>query len=428
MHSRSSVLQGFLRFCSPAGSEQLGSAVRVDAEIYRGPEYPVAGLSRLLDEFTESELLAAGLGCQIDCDAELLPAPGWSNPGSLLVVLRDAAGEEPFDILSDRGALTGAPALLASVNDYATVAAFDPEQRFVLVAGSIHDLVTLRGAGLPATLTDGILPLDRRKLEELYSSQILRRRPTVSSDLADKLGEIRDDCRAAAHVRLGSDWLQAEGARAAAANPLELIFVAWSPADLSPAEPACLAPIREAFRALELHLRLDVSELFQWSPTAKELESFRFCLEFGEQERVQRLLRESIDRNCVAFVDDLPSEDSVRPGFETALAELQYAVTAFRRDSSQRGRVLTSLEGYYEAVERELLAPLRSQGLNSRSPMRRSLHFAAAEISRHVHRESYWARTAAELLGCKQEKQGRGPEVFFRAISALTNIAKRLLA
>lgn len=432
MQSKASIWQALLRHCPHATGERSGTALPVDPDVRRGPAYPSACLSRLLEEFTEFELLAAGVGCQIDCGAGLLPAPGWSNPGSLLVALRSAAGEEPFDILSECGALTGKPALFSSINDCATLAASAAQQRFLLIVGSLHDLVVLRRAGLPVTLADGILPLDRDKLEALYSSQILQPRPTVSSELADELLETRDGFRAAAQLGLDADTFKADGvdgaaAPSAASNPPELIFVAWSPADLSPAEPACLAPIRDAFRGLELHLMLDVSGLYQWSPTAEELNSLRFCREFADEERVRSLLRQSIDQNSVALVDDMKVEDSVQLGFEAALATLQHDVTAFRRDSSQRNRVLKSLEGYYEAVERELLEPLRSQGLNSRSPIRRSLHYAAAEISRQVHRESYWPRTAAELLGCKQEQRDRGPEVFFRAISALANIAKRLM-
>lgn len=433
MHSRSSVLRGFLRLCSPADSEQLWSALRLDAEIYRGPDYPVPCLSRLLEEFTEFELLAAGVGCQIDCGAGLLPAPGWSKPGSLLVALRSAAGEEPFDILSECGALTGKPALFSSINDGATLAASGAKQRFLLIAGSLHDLVVLRRAGLPVTLADGILPLDREMLEAFYSSQILQRRPTVSSELAEELLEIRDDFRAAAQFGLDADTFKADGVDGAAAasgagSPPELIFVAWSPADLSAAEPAYLAPIRDAFRGLELHLLLDVSGLFQWSPTAEELNSLQFCRQFADEERVRALLRQSIDQNAVALVDEVKVENSAPPGFETALATLQRAVTAFRRDPSQRNKVLTSLADYHEAVERELLEPLRSQGLNGRSPIRRGLYYAAAEISRHVHQESYWPRTAAELLGRKQEQRDRGPETFWRAVGALTHIAQRLLA
>jgi hypothetical protein len=107
---------------------------------------------------------------------------------------------------------------------------------------------------------------------------------------------------------------------------------------------------------------------------------------------------------------------------------LQDAVTAFRHGPGQRGRLQTSLDGYFKAVESELLAPLLAQGINCRSSIRCNLHLAAAEVCRLIYRESYWAHAAAELLQAKRDAQDRRPQNLLRAVSALTHIAARLLA
>lgn len=404
----------------------------VGAEVYRGPQYPAASLSRMCEEFTEAELLAAGIAWQTDCGAGLLPAPGWSRPGSLLLALRRSPEEQPFDILTECGALAGGPALFASVEDAATMAAVDNKHGFLLIAGSINDVAVLRAAGLPVTLANGILPLDRPKLDDFMRAQFFRRQSDIDDDLADKARDLQSDELAAGYADTAAALPGRDGGGSFSGDaiyaPQELIFVAWSPHELSLQEPPCLELIRNAFRALGLHLGLDVSELYQWAPTSQELETLRFSLEFGETKRVQHLLRQSLDENSVDLIDAEKADEVARQSFEVALADLQQAVTEFTPTQSSQRRLQAALDGYFKAVERDFLEPLQSQALSCRSPIRRNLHLAAAEICRQIYRDSYWPRTVADLLQNKRNTRDRRPENFLRAASALTQIAARLLA
>ncbi len=420
MHSAPYILAKFLEQCTPEARQGAWLSLATDPDIYRGPDYPIATIARLHEHFTEAELLATGVARADHDGAGLLPAPSWSNPGSLLVALRRRPGEAPFDILSDGGSFSGNPALLSSLRDSNTISAIEEEDGFLLVAGAINDLFVLRSAGLPVTLASGILPLDRAKLDSLIRARVLRRCGEHALHSTDEMRQARS------HEH--SDRVQNADRADANAELPQLNFVAWSPGELSLEEPPFLAQIRAELGAVGEHLRIDVSEIFEWTPTIKEFNSLRFCLEFGESERACQILKRSIDSNSAELTDGLGAvQASDPPDFENAFSNLQHSVMAFRVDKSHT-RLQTALDEYISTVERELLEPLRLQGLAYRSPLRRNLYVVAAEICRQLHHRSHWAKTAEELLGHKSKPRDGDPESFLRAAGALARLAGRLLA
>jgi hypothetical protein len=124
----------------------------------------------LAGKFSPDQLIQAGIAKRHPL--ELLPSDALKCPGSPLVFLRPEPNEEPVEVLTSSGALSGCRLpLIASLSERRTLDALDTHLGDLLLASSIEDMVVLRTLGLPASLACGLDTVDGASLHGTVPSR-----------------------------------------------------------------------------------------------------------------------------------------------------------------------------------------------------------------------------------------------------------------
>lgn len=137
------------------------SFLPADDNVLCGPRDPEAMWTALKAEFSEEYLTGAGIACRAE-DGSLMLAPELSGPDRILVALRISERGHVFDLLTEAGCLSKRQRpVFAVCGDWFADQPQLLEQRDVLVAFTLMDLVIIRALGLRATIASGLEDLDR---------------------------------------------------------------------------------------------------------------------------------------------------------------------------------------------------------------------------------------------------------------------------
>jgi hypothetical protein len=119
-----------------------------------------------------------------------------------------------------------------------------------------------------------------------------------------------------------------------------------------------------------------------WQPAAELLSRLKFYLRFGHVEDVRRELVLSMANTSKPLSAWLLQDRPAPPAdYATAHAKLRKAL----RDTDTRPDVQSAWREYEEAMERELIGPLLEQAAQTLNPVKKSLCFKLAELTRIVH-------------------------------------------
>lgn len=303
----------------------------------------------LRQKFSDAELLAAGVFLRADqAPAQLVPprkktssaakpkvavppsGPSGLNPYLRIggwLVLRSAAGEPPFDIVTAGGCLSGQLPVLAALQD-ATIKGLLKEFGDTLYAPfRLADAAVLLSLEYPAIPATGLEKLHGQALEKFcrrFDVRSLHGQLQLKDD--DEQEQEQEQVPSTAKGNppqssspppvspppVGSSASgpapdQEAGKPQAAPEPkkpsqqypvyettsFSLCFVAWHPAELSFAIPQKLARVRAHLDAVATDLDLLMDQLFVWLP-APDLEAkLRHVLAYGVPSHLERFVHES---------------------------------------------------------------------------------------------------------------------------------------
>eukprot|EP00913_Durusdinium_trenchii_P010900 g10229.t1 len=380
--------------CAPAAAVDPLTFLTFDADVRTCPSEPAAVSAKLCDEFPVEILVASGVVEQaVDGSVQLTPA--LSTPGELLIVLRDAETNAPFDVLSDAGHVSPLeiPAF-ASLRDARTRRCLENGDGALFVACRVADAAVLRACGLPVTLAHGLekLPLDQlaRFCESfgLTSDHCDRdRRPD------DPAAQENPTAGHAEEESLPPDPASPEPHPAARVEtPVHLVFVGWTPACVALAVPIPLHKIVVYFELLKKHLGLDMNDLGLWEPSADDMARLQFIAEGRASVMFENELLDSAD-DVLFSLADFGSGQKQPPGpptdYVAALARL-YAAGSRDDHSCRMGPDDRKREWKHvqNLLQQQIIQPLRDFAMVAGNPLQQSLLLCFAELTHVFHTQA----------------------------------------
>jgi hypothetical protein len=314
------VLSAFLELCPGAGAPGLVDLV-LDDDVRLGPADGAGALNKLVNRFGPEPLVANGLAAE-DSGGQLKLAPGLT--GGPIIALRDAT-RKPFNLLTSAGCLWPDDVTVFEVlNDDWTKKRLRTRES-LFAAFEMSDVLLLRACRLPVVLAVGLDQLPLARLEQFSQAfdcpcEALAAGPgegiEPESDEEECPGEYSDDvdpeeaelqreiaagrranqaARAATAGRppgpagqpeqVGpasaggwghSDSLPPRSCPPSAAAAVQLVLVGWTPSRLALEQPVQLASLLDWFQRLERFLRLDLTNVSLWVPSAETVDKLRF--------------------------------------------------------------------------------------------------------------------------------------------------------
>jgi hypothetical protein len=344
-------------------------------------EDPAATLAVLQQEFTPEALRRAGLAFT-DSDKTWHWALGPAGEPAILGPLRHRGEERPFDVLTQRGCLSGRLPVSAALEDAITRDAVESHHGMLLAAFSMQDVGALRAVGLPATLATGLEDLRRERLDAFclafaISARYLKPRnaPPAPPPEADGDGGRRIDAMESS---------EPPGGLTPAAY-LDLVLVGWSPGRVEATRPAPLDAVHQRLRRLVADFDLRLDRVHRWQPTAARIATLRARLADGNRGDVLRGLEESLQEDSAAPFRPPPRQRD-KP------ANLAEAIEALHRASvnptSDRFVQIARWQEYQERLLAECERPLLARAEAGETSPEQAGWLGLAGVSRLVHEQA----------------------------------------
>lgn len=358
-------------------------------------------LERLSARFYQESLVDLGVAVE-DESGQVLMAPPLAEAGSLLFAVHDSSNAL-VDLVSEHGAASGRAPAMAMLEDASLRWALADCEGVLFVTSRPEDCAWFRMAQLPAVLCPMLEELTVNLVYNLYRRvrAVVKRRLRPGTESTDEDG-----------------WSLAGEPRPA---PL-LVLVAWMPTLGGHAEPTELVDqATNLARALRL-LSLTPPEVCLWSPGQAEIDASSLLWTCGDYHRLREVILASVAQQGKSLASLLAV-----PELPYLEARARYrSAQAVAVDSDHEDEELAEIRRAYQcAVERDLIAPLLSQGNRSRDPVKRALYAALAETAS----EFFCSAPAASQC----ESDARRPieplrrlATPLRAMTALAHLLKKL--
>jgi len=384
------VYQRVLEHCSSFTWPEAWNFLKSDGDCYGPVSDPENTLLNLRDEFGDAVLEEAGVvGRQ--CHGATYLRPSLTNNEGALIALRERPQENPFDILTACGCLSGStPAALTALRDSRTLAQLE-ETEVLYTTFRISEVVLLRALGLPATLAVGIHkagPHQLRVLDEKFGEQ----NPFASAgDRA--LLMAADPGTPRKHPAVYYAAAQGEPVTPGYSLNPTLALLAWSPWLVTDHIPPMVGRTTRFLVSARQHLGLHFPGIWVWRPSPEELANLKFRMKFRDRRLIKELIEESTNAldDFGRFSDSRNLEGvgtTQAIDFISAQADLLITLAEGRSQGRMSNRVQAARRTYDALVESELIAPLQAWALESQDPVIRALGVAVSDVCRHLHRMS----------------------------------------
>lgn len=397
-----------------------------DANAFRGSSSPDATLDALQSEFSADALQKSGVAvldeAVLDEEGALKLNPVLTGPEAVVMALRNTDDEPPYDLLTSGGCLSGtALPVLSVLEDGPTSKCSLGCDNVLCVAFAISDVVALRALGIPATLATGLSELGRGRLEEFAHRFHLWDAPAWDH-FNEGQGNTDPLDSDAADSNAPEEENEPETVTGRAAIPPQLIFADWFPATLSLERPEGLSAVRAHFARLESDLGLCLEDVYTWRPTAAELQTLSFCLEYGNSKDVRSAVLQSLDKSTERL--NVPAGSMCQvfgPPADHATTVSQLQELRQRRGDKQLRQ--KAWQNFDESLESDFIQPLIREAQNASEPVQGNLLLALAATSRLHHME---AALIADNLARRVNETGTRctegiPEAEIKQLLALSN-------
>jgi hypothetical protein len=326
-------------------------------------KYATALLGRLLDSFTEESLVKSEVAYRV-ADG-LIINPALTNTEAL-IALRHESQSMPFALLTSTSIIPSTEhAEFAVLRDHPTRSLIAAHGHRVFLALSRADVVMLRRNGLPVALAVTLMELDYSRWQEI------ERRYRWTDTWKRTANEF---ARQFAALIIRDDPL---GDRA-----IELILVAWSPADLTLDQPERLYDVTKRCIEMERYAGLDMSRVGVWMPTAERIAAIRYSLDVGATDHVRVTIEESSREDVYTlehYVQSRSSQADEQPRYGRVLQRLEQ----LQGDpgAHESSTYADAIHAVLAAADQQLVFSLLELADNCEDPWRRNLIVQAAHIA-----------------------------------------------
>jgi hypothetical protein len=424
---RGLIYEKFLSLCQPVVLGGLWNPFALSMDLWKTPADPSSIVEALRKQFGDAALREAHIvGSKGKHAGQLNPL--LHDPRSIVLAFRGTPKEPPFNLAVERGCLSGETAICAALNDH-VLSRSAVKNGYLALAFSMEDVAALRMVGMPAVPVGDLAHVRRTALKTFCRCLGELHSPASFSEAAPTLGPAGEDFARVLQADSGAENEPATqlGPHLADSEvvegPIELMIVAWSPAELKLDEPEGLAELRLHLAAIEQHIQVPMQDVYVWRPAPADLERLAFCLRNATRKEVREALLASMD-GCREPIS-LDRHQHVPPkDLPEALVRLQQAIDHSGDGEHYRDKLAWS--EYEEKVNAELTAPLMGLASATAEPLQRNLLAAAASISPLLHSQTMLtcAKLKERIQKVKADKVG---SEIGRDIQTVLELTRRLI-
>lgn len=320
---------------------------------------PVALPDRALAALTAKHPISHLLRCGVVGVGPSGPrlAPRLTKPGAIIIPQRVSAGGPPFALIAGRGCLPAPRDPIWAARRDAWTTERVASGGLLFVGAHIGDVALLRSLDLPATLSGGLRRLGLSAMGHLQGHfpgpDLFDPRPKAAeSDRSDSA--LADDER-------GGDMF---------GGPPSLVVIGWSPRTLNARPSPTLAHAARHLTLARRHMRYQFPGIGVWKPSADDIETVRYLMQFRTPGQIALAFRTSADT-----MYDLDVLAAGPPGKPPSYSQAQAALVAALAAAGPRplehlgSRAQTD---YDAAVARNLIGPLHAAAQRMQDPIARA--------------------------------------------------------
>lgn len=348
------IYADFLKFCEPVKASDPWSRFAAIPDFFRPPEDENAVHWALRETYSRKALRRSQV-MTLDSQKKLVFNPRLCTRPDFVVPLRAASHDQPFDLLTGEGTVSGRLPVCGAAMDHLMG---EGEQRHGLIfaAFSMFDVMVLRAIGAPAVLASGLERFTSRTLAEF--------RATFGTTAT------------------------------AAVTPPHLVLVGWTPSRMSRIRSGSVLDgvirnLQDAGDCFGVRLK----NVLLWQPTFKEIVRLARCLQIGRITDVADALSHSFHQSAKPLASGESDTDS-----QTILEKSRAAYRKALLDpDATRGRRRRRRREFQNAVDEVLIKPLYEQAMEEPDLQKRSRLLALAEANRELHYRSVRHSVKVEL-------------------------------
>ncbi len=377
------VWEQFLEHCPPYALEGLWSRLPASSRARLPPMNAAVALQSLLRQLSDEELRQSGVAV-VGQDNTLVLDPRLTDPDGAIVPLRHEANEPPFELVTGGGCVLGRrlPAC-AVLHDAEYQRAIEACSNTLCVAFSMADVAVMLSLNIPAVPATGLDLVGGPELDDLCVCFGLQRSHSAQRPASSRSTRGPDDgpvdAKATMKQKLAELNAKHEVDGGTTTAP-ELMYLGWSPSQLSLSPPERLEQVIAHFQGLHKHLEIAMDDVHLWEPTKAEVDRVRFCVQYGSPDELRQALLASMEHSAGTMVYYRQNAEEKRQAptdYLSALAQLQHAL----RDSKDKEDQQEAWKAFERLLEQDLVAPLVRQAMAA-EPLPRNLMVQAANLSR----------------------------------------------
>lgn len=382
---RSAIYSEVVSVCEPFCAEGPWGRFR-DSGAYCCPANPDELLNSLCRTYRVEDLVGSGVA--VADGNQILLSPALLDAESPLIALRKQDDQPPCEILTREGCLSGRLPAVAALQDVIALREARENEPQLNVVFSFEQVMAYRSVGLPAALAIGLADVSRNALRELFLRLYPNDAFDEEEDAFDKAAWDHEDDRAA-----DADDEVPEELSDTSVDDWIVTLHAWSMLDVEDRFEAETELIRSHFAMIEKYLNRSLRDARVVFTSAEAREALEFTLEHGTRADVRRALLAMGERGEPLIPRPVGAKKvfNVPDSMSGATSEFFEA----RRLQSDAGVQKRTWDNYDEALERDVLAPLREEAEAEPDPDVRSLKLAFAAQASLLHRQQ--AFTAGKI-------------------------------
>jgi len=294
------IYEHLFRHCAPFCHDGPWQELIAPGDIRRAPEEPAEVINDLRQQFSDIDLQEAGV-CRMDETLAVQLDPALCDPDAVVIALRRKPKDDPFDVMTEHGMLSGKHLpVCASLSDGSVRAMISKTQEKILLATlSPIDVAVLLSLKIPATLATGL-----RQLEGVYLQQVRK----------------RFDLRKTPHA--GGIIDQAEEMQKKGNQSPSLVLTGCSLAEMSCEEPTNGSAIVSHLSHVERYLDVPLDRFYIWRPTETEMRTIEFRMKYVGPTDTRAAILGSIENSTGQLIEPAGPLDGLPKDLPTAIRQL----------------------------------------------------------------------------------------------------------
>ena len=377
----------------------------------RGPiANPVAPLADLLAVHPQADLVEANVLVHASDEKTEFNA-ALCQEGAAVIALRNAEGQDPFDLLAGGVMLSGRMLpMCASLRDGRVQKMIETSDEPVLcLCPSSADVALLLSLDIPATFDTGLAELGGTNLKQVWKD--FQFDPPHVSTIDALLMDTEEDT-----PKKGN-------------KPPALVYMACSLAKLSTEPGPGLAEVIAHLAALERHMGICMDPFYSFQPPKEYIESIAFRLKFADLDSVKLAIRDELDdvKHLVPPPKTADASDGLPQNILEAMEALKRHWSNPQRENGiERARWEKTLRRIWEhidqLIEERSITPLLEALHTCDDPVEANFWQMAALTGRMLYPQQ--VRLALKLSVCEQrtppDQLRLYPEKEFKQVMQLT--------